>query len=94
MFKQRLKKTGKVGGIIILCVIGAGVFAYLSSLLANWMSTVQTGEGFKHVIGYIALFLLACWLGFCVFKAIQGIVWFIKWLFVEPYKARRRGKGV
>lgn len=89
MFKQRLKVT--IGVILLIAGVLAGSYFGVNGLW--WLQDNWTmPESWKMGIMWVMLAILAGLFVKLLWELGRGIIWFVKWLFLEPYQNRKRGK--
>jgi multisubunit Na+/H+ antiporter MnhB subunit len=90
MFKQRLKTTS----LVLLAILAACVVAGLAMILAQLSDQWHPSDQFKSIVGWTGLVIVGGCVLVLLFMLLKGLYFFIQWLFVEPYRAWKKGKQI
>jgi hypothetical protein len=89
MFKERLKLTMKVIGIVTLTAfIGIGLI-----YPGIWIREATLFESTQEIILYGILFTITVILTAMFIEMLRGLCQFLKWLFIEPYREYIKNKS-
>jgi drug/metabolite transporter (DMT)-like permease len=91
MFKERGKLTLITIGYILLSAIFLYIFAQVVFHFGK--HPIHLSDLFRNIIKWIFIGALVYAVLQLLWLFGQGLVWFIKWLFIEPYQERRKKRA-
>lgn len=89
MFKERIKKTVIGFGIVFIGAFFTTIFVYGM----KWVNAYGIPDILETILFWLCLFILGCMILWGLANAMKEIVYFIRWLFIEPYQEWRKQRN-